>query len=337
MLDKSKGLVLSNELVTNGDFSAGATGWTVTNNDATHIATFSGGTLRYQSDTTTPLLNVGQAGLLSANKTFLVTVVCSAWTSGSVKVAESTLGMLIVNGVGTFTARVSTAILTSLNIQRNSTNVDLTLDSISVREIAGNHAYQTTSASRPILRQNAVTGANYLEFDGSDDFLVTNNIDFTTTDKVSLFAGVRKLSDVSVASVFCLTETPTSSQGTFELYTPQTNGGEGLSYYSRGATIKSTIITTGFKSPSSFVLSAKTDISSNSTTVKINSSIFPPAGTGLGGGYFGDHPLYIGRRGGVNLPLNGHIYGLIGIGKLVSDSETAAIEKELAKRAGVTL
>lgn len=37
----------------------------------------------------------------------------------------------------------------------------------------GNHASQTTSASRPILRQNAVTGAYYLEFDGTDDFLQT--------------------------------------------------------------------------------------------------------------------------------------------------------------------
>ena len=200
-----------------------------------------------------------------------------------------------------------------------------------------NHARQTNSASRPILRKNAVTGAYYLEFDGSDDFLRTNNINFTATDKVSLFAGVRKLSDVSVASVVCLTETPISSQGTFEFYTPQTNGSEGLAYYSRGATTKSTVITTGFKSPSSFVLSAKTDISSNSTTVKINSSIFPPAGTGLGGGYFGNHPLYIGRRGGISLPFNGHIYGLIGIGKLTSDSETIALEKELAKRTGVTL
>ena len=44
-----------------------------------------------------------------------------------------------------------------------------------IRDKSGrnNHAYQTTSASRPILRKNAVTGANYLEFDGSDDFLQT--------------------------------------------------------------------------------------------------------------------------------------------------------------------
>lgn len=44
-----------------------------------------------------------------------------------------------------------------------------------VRDKSGrnNHARQTTSASRPILRQNASTGAYYLEFDGVDDFLRT--------------------------------------------------------------------------------------------------------------------------------------------------------------------
>jgi hypothetical protein len=39
-----------------------------------------------------------------------------------------------------------------------------------------NHAFQTTSASRPILRQNAETGANYLEFDGVDDNLMLGPI-----------------------------------------------------------------------------------------------------------------------------------------------------------------
>ena len=44
-----------------------------------------------------------------------------------------------------------------------------------IRDKSGrnNHAYQTVSASRPILRQNAITSAYYLEFDGTDDFLQT--------------------------------------------------------------------------------------------------------------------------------------------------------------------
>lgn len=49
------------------------------------------------------------------------------------------------------------------------------IDNVTVGVVAGNHAYQTTSASRPILRQNATTGAYYLELDGSDDFLVVSS------------------------------------------------------------------------------------------------------------------------------------------------------------------
>ena len=38
----------------------------------------------------------------------------------------------------------------------------------------GNHAMQTVSAARPILQRNATTGAYYLAFDGTDDFLQTS-------------------------------------------------------------------------------------------------------------------------------------------------------------------
>lgn len=77
----------------------------------------------------------------------------------------------------------------------------------------GNHATQPTAASRPMLRQSATTGAYYLEFDGSDDFLRTNNIDFTSTDKVAIFAGVRKLSDVSIGVLFELSANTNTNAG----------------------------------------------------------------------------------------------------------------------------
>ena len=200
-----------------------------------------------------------------------------------------------------------------------------------------NHAYQSTSAARPILRQNAVTGANYLEFDGSDDFLVTNSINFTATDKVSLFVGVRKLSDANIGSVFGLSSAPISASGVFEMYTPQTAGGEGVAYYSRGASTRSFVLTQGLKAPVGFILSAKTDIANNTVICKINQSLTAVAGGNLGGGSFSNNPLFIGRRGGTSLPFNGHIYSLIGIGRLTTGSETTALEKELAKRLGVTL
>ena len=205
-----------------------------------------------------------------------------------------------------------------------------------------NHAYQTTSASRPILRQNAVTGAYYLEFDGSDDFLQTSNIDFTVTDKVSLFAGIRKLTEVPRAVVVEASANYGNLSGGFALAAPfiGTTG----SYYvgiSGAAGILFANIG-GYAAPNSAILSSKMDLSkelySDQLKVRINATdkTYSSASTAQGGN-FANTPVYIGRRGGISSPFNGHIYSLIVAGRLATESETANIEKELAKRTGVTL
>ena len=190
-----------------------------------------------------------------------------------------------------------------------------------------NHAYQTTSASRPILRQNASTGAYYLEFDGSDDFLVTNSIDFTSTDKVAAITA-----DNALGSTGCVLETGTnrsSIDGTFGIFR-----GSRLQFGVRG-TLYRLIDMEAVAIPE--VLVTKADIKNANLSVSQNGESFATLNQSLGIGNFGNYPLYIGRRAGTSLPFNGHIYGLIGIGRLTTDSETAAIEKELAKRTGVTL
>ena len=197
----------------------------------------------------------------------------------------------------------------------------------------GNHAYQTTSASRPILRQNATTGAYYLAFDGSDDFLVTNSINFTSTDKVSLFAGVRKLSDAQVGSILSLA----GSNGIFELYTPSMVGANNYVLSATGSTGVKYLNAEGYVAPHSAVLAAKIDIGQDLRSLSANGTKIQNSTVDLGTGNFGNYQLYIGRRGGVTFPFTGHIYGLIGIGKLTTEIETVAIEKELAKRTGVTL
>ena len=209
--------------------------------------------------------------------------------------------------------------------------VDAVIRDISVREVYGNHAYQTTSAARPILRQNAITGAYYLEFDGSDDFLQTANIDFTATDKMSLFAGVRKLSDVVNLELVGFNS---AGNGSFYIVTGRGNG-SAVAFFSRGTAGAELFVNQGL-SPVSSVLTAKAKISAQLQYMKLN-SVSGQISVSQGTGNYGNYPLYIGRRGGISLPFNGHIYSLIGIGKLVSDDETLAVEKELAKRLGVTL
>ena len=202
----------------------------------------------------------------------------------------------------------------------------------------GNHAFQSNSASRPILRQNATTSAYYLEFDGSDDFFVTNSIDFTVTDKISLFAGVRKLSDAPQI-ITELSEDSNIYPGSFNFVAGADLSYVGYMAIGRGIDLSVGMTASSFtyEAPDSAVLSAKHDISGSLSSIRRNGVVGVDGTDPKGTGNFGNYPLYIGRRGGVSLPFNGHIYGLIGVGKLTTDDETAAIEKELAKRVGVTL
>ena len=201
----------------------------------------------------------------------------------------------------------------------------------------GNHARQTTSASHPILRQNAITGAYYLEFDGSDDFLQTGNIDFTGTDNVSLFAGVRKLSDAAAGIVVELSSFSESTRGSFGLVVPTGVAPNTFNFQSNGSVNAINATANALISPVSAVLSMSSSISDRVSITRKNGAFLKTVTSSQGTGNYGNYPLYIGRRGGTSLPFNGHIYGLIGIGKLASDNETAAIENELANRTGVTL
>ena len=196
-----------------------------------------------------------------------------------------------------------------------------------------NHAYQTVSASRPILQRNATTGAYYLAFDGADDFLVTNNIDFTATDKVSLFAGVRKLGDTTAVLAELSVDSNTRT-GNFLLLAPNASATYTVRFIGKLGTSSSL---TGYLPPHSAVLFAKGSIANKLQLLRVNGVSNANQFSDMGTGSYGNYPLYIGRRGGTSLPFNGHLYSLIGIGRLTTDSETIALEKSIAKNTGVTL
>ena len=202
-----------------------------------------------------------------------------------------------------------------------------------------NHAFATSSATRPILRKNAITGAYYLEFDGSDDFLQTNNINFTSTDKITVFAGVRKFVDTTQI-IAELSYDTNNNQGSFYLVAGNDGGSIGYTSLSRGTSdtnVGHVARNFTYSGADTAVLSAKHDISGDLSSMRRNGVVGIDGTADKGAGNFGNYPLYIGRRGGAWLPFKGHIYGLIGVGRLSTDNETLAIEKELAKRVGVTL
>jgi len=186
----------------------------------------------------------------------------------------------------------------------------------------GNHASQTTSASRPTLQQDS-NGMYYLSFDGVDDWLQTASIDFTGTDKMTVWAGVRKLSDAATGVLAELSTNSDSTNGTFVL--AASVGGNTYWTQSRG-TVRSVQNATGYVAPNSAVLVAEAKISTDTLRLHVNNAAPRSSATDQGTGTYGNYPLYIGRRGGTTLPFNGRLYGLIVRGAASSDGQIAAGE-----------
>ena len=325
MLDKSKGLVLGDNMNTTGatGWIAG-TEWSIAGDTATIVSTGAFTNLDK---------NLGAA---KAGTFYKIDVNIISLSGGTIRCLFGGNAIpVILSAVGVRSFYVPASVTSGvMRFQAGSgVTASLSLSSVVVKELAGNHAYQSVSASRPILQRNATTGAYYLAFDGVDDFLQTNNIDFTATDKVSLFAGVRKLSDATFGAIL----SSLGGNGTFEMYHPSAAGSNNYVLSASGSTGATYIIANGYVAPHSSVLSAKIDIGLDLRSLSVNGTKFQNSTVNLGTGSFGSYPLFIGRRGGTALPYNGHIYGLIGIGRLTTDVETATLEKLIAKNTGVTL
>jgi len=203
----------------------------------------------------------------------------------------------------------------------------------------GNHASQPTAINRPILRQDA-GGKYYLEFNGVNMSLSTATIDFTGTDKMTVFAGVRKLSDAAFGNICELSASTDTNAGGFCVAAANAQG----IYYQTGAIGNRTLGTATANvtaAPASYVITAAFDRAQSTVSeirYKHNGNAFSSAGLQVQGagavGNFGNHPVFIGRRGGVNLPLNGHIYSLIGRGAQSTTQEIADAETWVNEKTG---
>lgn len=349
VLDKSKGLALGTELITNGAFTSNITGWT------NYVG--SRGTMSYNStdkrlkvdnttgtgDTyvwTTAAVTTGLVYKISGNiyDTFGdSTLVKFYWFNGTSTVG-SQITTTVNNNAFSITARAPAG-ATSIMIGSNNSTTALggvwEIDNISVKPIAGNHAVQTVTASRPSLQRNTSSGSFYASFDGTDDFLVTiNTVDLTSSDAVSVLTAVRKNSDSTVSIIAEFSPDVNTNNGSFYLTAPQVAATGNYGFTSKGTTAVNVTAST-FAAPHTAVIVAQGDISADLARVSVNSAAPLSSATDQGTGNYGNHLLYVGRRGGTTLPFNGHIYALVIVEKLASDGEIYEAEKILADRVGI--
>jgi hypothetical protein len=152
----------------------------------------------------------------------------------------------------------------------------------------------------------------YLRFDGTDDSLATASVDFSATNKMSVFAGVRKLSDAADGMVYQMGDASALQSGTFELTAPGSSTVTKFQFLSRG-TVNAIPFTTSttYNAPYTGVIAGLGDISGDAATLRINGAQIAQILTDQGTGNYGNYPLYIGRRAGTSFPYNGRLYSLI--------------------------
>lgn len=330
ILDKRLGAVRGAELVVNGDFSAGTAGWGSINSPT---FTVSAGQATIQNSAASQS-GISQA-ILTAGKWYEVTLTRVAATGDSGRVSIGGTSASLAAGGNRFIVLAATA---TFVVGPNSATLgnSVTVDDISIKEIPGNHATQATAASRPTLRQDA-SGFYYLEFDGVDDSLATASVDFSATDKMTVFAGLHKASDAAIGALVELTVNSTTTAGSFGLFAPPTAAAASYNYRSGGSAPGQGITTAGFAAPVSSVVTGISDISGDSVNMRVNGVAGAAVTFDQGAGNYANAPLYIGRRGGSTLPFNGRLYSLIVRGAASDAALLARAERFVGSRMGIAL
>lgn len=169
----------------------------------------------------------------------------------------------------------------------------------------------------PMPRYQRVTSATdydtegfplYLSFDGTDDCLMSNSIDFTGTDKVTVLAGLTKLVDPSNSAVVVeLSANSAENAGTFAMFGP---AGNSATVGFRSAGTASVLPKFGLPAPVSAVLTGIGDIAAPIATLRVGGTLRENSTNTQGTGNYGNYPAFIGARNNATNRFNGRLYFL---------------------------
>jgi len=165
----------------------------------------------------------------------------------------------------------------------------------------------------------------YIKYNGLDQSLSTVSINFTATAQMSVFSGLRKLSDAAAGYAIELSVNSTSNSGAFYLSAPNSaaaNFGAG----SGGTTFVSGASASSFAAPTTQTAQILANISAPSLNLYLNNTSVLSSTSTQGTGNYGNYAMYFGRRAGASSPFNGLEFQTIIVGKTLTATEIANTE-----------
>ena len=176
-------------------------------------------------------------------------------------------------------------------------------------EIGALTAYQRVTTAFDVT-ESGQRDCYGVRLDGTDDWY-ERAVNFSGTDKVTLFVAMRRRSDAARGTVLELTSSIDSNNGAFHLTAPNAASAT-FGFESKGTTLRDAVITQAMGNPR--IITAIGDIAGDLASIQVDNGT-PTTNTGdQGSGNYANSTLYLGRRGGSSLSLNGDIFGVIAAG-----------------------
>ena len=175
----------------------------------------------------------------------------------------------------------------------------------------------------------------YLKANGTNTAMQTSSIDFTGTDKMTVWAGVRKLSDAAISLLLELSPDNNNNAGSFWVAAPEYTAASG-NYTATSRGTQSVNINQAARTPKlapdTSIVTSQMSISEDRVYLRLNGSLVATATGDQGTGKYGNYPLYLFARAGTSLYFNGNFYGLIVRGAQSSAAEIANAETWMNKK-----
>lgn len=311
--------------------------WTKSNCTASahNVADPIGGTTASTITATAPL---GYFFYTSALENLTTQSLCSVWIrrrtgTGGIRVRTSATAPTDTDITGSVTSSWSrlTWNCTPGSVSQNHFVISLATSGDAIDLWHPDYRAATESSTLPNYQRisdaatyDTVGFPQYLAFDGTDDSFATSAIDFSATDKIAVFAGLRKLSDAAQGVIAELTASIALNNGAFLLSAPN-SAAANYNFSSKGTTQVDNIVTT-YTAPITNVVSGIADIAAPSNVIRVNGTQVGSVAATQGTGNFSNAALNIGQRSGGTLRLNGRLYQMVVIGRTPTASEISDTE-----------